>query len=135
MLFTMNLKDISFSARVVIYVSFYLWGIFSGLHSILCSLVRMTWEITWPVMGPVVRRIWPEFEGLEVDQEWLPWCEVAYCSHWASQPGPFEMVRMSADLYVITWRGWRVDLFTSPRVDRALSYWVQHEVPEGRQNA
>ncbi len=122
--FTMDLKDISFAARAVVYFLAYLGGLLDGLRILLASLIRMAWEITWPVAHRVVYRVWPEFDASALGQERNPWCAVSYSSYWASKKDPFEVQRSDVDLYVITWRGWQVDLFTSARVDRLISRWV-----------
>lgn len=122
--FALDLNAISFTARAIVCLLAYIDGIFSGLHNLLSSLARLVWEITWPVTNPLAARIWPNFRGFAVDQEGTPWCEVSHSKHGSNQPNPFEMVRMGVDLYVITWRGWHVSVFTSPRVDALLSRWV-----------
>lgn len=120
MLFTFDLKDLPLLARVAVYVLLYLEGIYAGLRDILSSLVRMAWGITWPV----ARLVWPEFRVRTWDQERDPWCEVSYCRHWASKQSPLVLHRSGVDLYVLTWKEWQINIFTSARVDRLISRWV-----------
>lgn len=122
--FMMDLADISPAARTVVYFLSYLGGLLDGLRIILASLVRMAWAIVWPVAAPVVGRIWPEFSASALGQERDPWCSVNYSRHWAAKQDPFTVRHRGVDLYVISWRGWGVDIFTSARVGRLLSRWV-----------
>lgn len=120
MLFSFNPKDLPLLARVAAYVFIYLEGILAGLSGILSSLVRMAWTITWPLVG----LIWPGLKARTEDHESDPWCEVSYHRCWPSKESPFALRRIGVDLYVITWRGWQVNIFTSASVDRLISRWV-----------